>query len=168
VTEAYAFLFEYLVHNENWLPKHTQIDCLNEYLDFACLNKLFFLRRYGAKLSYELKLHRNSLEGMDEMYKTILEESLKFTHPRSHYLSDVDDGFYCAQYLRAWILETQLRAVLRDKFGEEWFNSLEAGRFLKELWFKGQKYDAAEIAEILGYDGLNPKILIREAEQHFH
>jgi len=167
VTESYAFLFEYLVHDKNWLANYIQMDRLNEYLDFAYLNKIFFLRRYGAKLSYELKLHGNSLEGMDEMYKKILEESLKFMHPRSHYLSDVDDGFYCAQYLRAWILETQLRAALKDKFGEEWFNSLEAGRFLKDLWSKGQKYDAVEVAQILGYEGLDPNILVREVEQHF-
>jgi len=167
VTESFAFLFEYLVHDENWLATHIHVDRLNEYLDFAYLNKLFFLRRYGAKLSYELKLHRNSLEGMDEVYKMTLEEALKFIHPRSHYLSDVDDGFYCAQYLRAWILETELRAVLRDKFGEKWFNSVEAGLFLKDLWSKGQKYDAVEIAHILGYEELDAAPLVREIEQHF-
>jgi len=167
VTESFAFLFEYLVHDKNWLATHIHIDRLNEYLDFAYLNKLFFLRRYGAKLSYELKLHRNSLEGIDEVYKTTLEEALKFIHPRSHYLSDVDDGFYCAQYLRAWILETQLGAVLKDKFGEKWFNSLDAGRFLRDLWSNGQKYDAMEIAQTLGYEGLDPTMLVREIEQHF-
>jgi len=167
VTEGFAFLFEYLVHDKNWLATHIQIDRLGEYLDFAYLNRLFFLRRYGAKLFYELKLHRNSLEGMGGAYKTTLEETLKFIHPRSHYLSDVDDGFYCAQYLRAWILETQLRAFLKDRFGEKWFNSLAAGRFLKDLWSKGQKYDAVEIAQTLGYDGLDPTMLAREIEQHF-
>jgi hypothetical protein len=131
------------------------------------LNKLFFLRRYGAKLSYELKLHRNSFGGMDKAYKTTLEEALQFIHPKSHYLSDVDDGFYCAEYLRAWILETQLRTALKDKFGERWFNLLEAGRFLKDLWSKGQKYDAAEIAQTLGYEELDPTMLAKEIEQHF-
>ena len=167
VTESFAFLFEYLVHDENWLATYIQIDRLDEYLDFAYLNKLFFLRRYGAKLSYELELHRDSLEGMGEAYKTVLEAALKFIHPRSHYLSDVDDGFYCAQYLRAWILETQIRAFLKDRFGEKWFNSHDAGRFLKDLWSKGQKYDAVEIAQTLGYDGLDPNMLAREIEQHF-
>jgi len=167
VTEGFAFLFEYLIHDMNWLATHVHIDRLDEYLDFAYLNKLFFLRRYGAKLSYELKLHKNSLEGMDEAYKTTLEEALKFIHPRSHYLSDVDDGFYCAHYLRAWILEAQLRAVLKDKFGEKWFNSLDAGRFLKDLWSKGQKYDAVEITQTLGYRGLDPSLLTREIEQRF-
>jgi len=167
VTESYAFIFEYLVHDQNWLEMQIPLDRFNEYLDFAYLNKLFFLRRYGAKLSYELKLHRNSLEGMDEIYKTTLEQSLKFIHPRSHYLSDVDDGFYCAHYLRAWILETQLRAVLKDKFGEEWFNSLDAGQFLKDLWSKGQKYDALETAQILGYEGLDATPLVKEIEKHF-
>ena len=34
------------------------------------------------------------------------------------YLSDVDDGFYAANYLRAWALETHLRRHLRERFGE--------------------------------------------------
>jgi hypothetical protein len=49
-TEGFAFLFEYLIHDKNWLATHIHIDHLDEYLDFAYLNKLFFLRRYGAKL----------------------------------------------------------------------------------------------------------------------
>jgi len=39
---------------------------------------------------------------------------LKFKHTEKHYLEDVDDGFYCAEYLRAWILEGQIRRPSRN------------------------------------------------------
>jgi len=161
VTETFAFLLEYLLTDENWLRQYTPLKEPNEYLDFLYLYKLYFLRRYGAKLSYELKLHTaDTLEGMDEVYKETLEAVLKFKHPGNHYLTDHDDGFYCAQYLRAWIFEELLRAALKKRFGEKWFNSREAGAFLKNLWADGQKQDVVELAKTLGYKDLNIKPLL--------
>jgi len=166
VTETYAFLLEYLLASENWLKQHTPMKNVRKYLDFLHLYKLFFVRRYGAKLPYEIKLHTSeTLEGMDKVYEATLGKVLKFKNGRSHYLVDHDDGFYCAQYLQAWIFEEQLRAVLKKKFGEEWFNSAEAGRFLTELWADGQKYDVVELAKMIGYSGLDINPLLTSIQK---
>jgi len=166
VTETFAFLLEYLLTDENWLRQYTPLKEVKEYLTFLYLYKLYFLRRYGAKLSYELKLHTaETLGGMDKIYKETLEEALKFNHPENHYLMDHDDGFYCAQYLRAWIFEEQLRATLKERFGEEWFNNNEAGTFLKNLWADGQKYDVVEIARMLGHKDLNIELLLSSLQK---
>lgn len=166
VTETYAFLLEYRLTDENWLRQNTPLKEAKEYLDFLYLYKLYFLRRYGAKLSYELKLHTaDTLKGMDRVYRETLEGALKFKHPKNHYLTDHDDGFYCAQYLRAWIFEEQLRATLKERFGKEWFNNNEAGTFLKNLWANGQKYDAVELAKMLGYKGLSMKPLLSSLQR---
>ena len=66
-------------------------------------------------------------------------------------LSDVDAFFYAACYIRAWALETHLRRVLRERFGEQWFDEREAGDFLKQLWRDGQRLPAHELlAELTG------------------
>jgi hypothetical protein len=63
----------------------------------------------------------------------------------------VDEGFYAACYLRAWALEAHWRAALIERFGERWFASAEAGRWLKRLWREGQRLDADELlGEVLG------------------
>lgn len=166
VTETFAFLLEYLLTDENWLRQNTSLKEAEEYLDFLYLYKLYFLRRYGAKLSYELKLHTaGTLKGIDEVYKETLEEALKFKHPKNHYLTDHDDGFYCAQYLRAWIFEEQLRATLKEGFGEKWFDNNEAGTFLRNLWADGQKYDAVELAQMLGYKDLSIEPLLSSLQR---
>lgn len=166
VTETYAFLLEYLLANENWLKQHTPIKNAKKYLNFLHLYKLFFVRRYGAKLSYEIKLHTSeTLEGMDKVYEASLNKVLKFENGKNHYLVDHDDGFYSAQYLQAWIFEEQLRATLQKKFGEEWFNSAEAGKLLMKLWADGQKYDAVELAKILGYNGLDINPLLTSIQK---
>lgn len=166
VSETYAFLIEYLSNDRNWLRRHIEMEDHSSYLEFAYLTKLFFLRRYGAKLKYEMLIHSQGLSGMDEVYSKTLEETLVFRHPPNHYLADMDDGFYAAQYLRAWIFEAQLRAVLQEKYGDEWFLDSRAGNYLKDLWSSGQKYDVVELAQMIGYSGLDINPLVDEITEN--
>jgi hypothetical protein len=101
---------------------------------------------------------------MGDEYKATLQKALKFKHTEKHYLEDVDDGFYCAEYLRAWIFEAQLREALVEKFGEGWFENEKAGDYLKELWSYGQKYKADELVQTIGYVELDPDPLLEEIE----
>ena len=41
--------------------------------------------------------------------------------------------------------EAQLRAYLRERFGNAWFTRREAGSLLRELWEEGQKPTADEL-----------------------
>jgi hypothetical protein len=115
--------------------------------------KLALLRRYSAKLAYELELHGGSVE-LDEMptrYSGLLGEALEVPWPRESWLADVDQGFYAACYLRAWALESRWRAAIRERFGEAWFGSAAAGEWIKGLWGRGQGLDAQELlAETVG------------------
>lgn len=167
VTETYAFILQYLTMNEKWIKNNTSMNSrkLSEYLDFVYTQKVYFLRRYAAKLRYELMLHQRGLKGMDDAYKRTLESVLKFKHPKNHYLTDLDDGFYASQYLRAWLFEAQLRLELEEKFGDDWFLKKAAGDYLKSLWAEGQKYNVEEISEGIGYE-LGPKELIEDFKAH--
>jgi len=161
VTEAFAFLFEYLTQNENWLRQYISPEATKDYLDFALLYTLFYLRSYSAEISYEIRLHTSpTLEGLDSAYTKMMEKVLTFRHPPIHYLITVDDALYCAQYLQAWMFEAQLRSIMEEKFGKEWFNNPKTGEFLKGLWAYGQKYNVAELAQQLGYSGLDIEPLL--------
>jgi hypothetical protein len=165
VTEAYAFLFQYLLLNEAWLHRLLRIKDSAEYLKLERFRRLWFLRRYASKLLYEQKLH-SQLEGAQLEYVNILGGSLGVAIAPENYLADTDDAFYCAQYLRAWILEAQLRSWLERQFGPEWFASKEAGDYLASLWKQGQELRAEELAQEMGYEGLQPEYLIAELVEH--
>lgn len=162
LTEGFAFLLEYLLTNTRWLAKFTQMKDPRQFLEFVYLYKLYFLRRYAAKLSYELALHNNGLKTAPAEYKDKLESSLLFKHPVSHYLTDVDDGFYTANYLRAWIFEAQVKRTLIDHYGDSWFEKREAGVQLQKWWSLGQKYRVEEMLRDLGYKGLELAPLVEE------
>lgn len=149
ITEAFAFLFDHLVENPAWLRARLDVqDPDGALAAHARATRLIYLRRYAAKLSYELDVHRPDQPGDDalrERYATLLGDAARVRWPRETYLADLDPGFYVAAYLRAWALETHLRAHLRERFGERWFERREAGELLRELWRDGQRLSAEEL-----------------------
>jgi hypothetical protein len=161
VTEGYAFLFQYLLLNRRWLRRVLHLRDSGEYLRLAHFRKLWLLRRYAGKLLYEQQLH-TELDGAERKYTDILGHALGVAIRAENYLADTDDAFYCAQYLRAWIFEVQLRRFLEDQFGVEWFATRGAGEYLISLWRRGQEHPVEELARGIGYDGLDAKYLIQE------
>jgi hypothetical protein len=169
VHESYAFLLQHLTESPAWwyeVMGVKQLDSavvtmpgaptLRQCLAFMRFDRFYMLRRYSAKLTYEIEFYkrggiasdRNTLRGR---YSRLLEDELRFPYPAERYLDDFDRGFYVAQYLQAWIWEVQLRRHLEHEFGEAWFTQKRAGDFLRELWSVGMTYDITETAQRLGY-----------------
>ncbi len=165
ISETFAFLFEDITATPRWLVDVLRIPMRDaeRYRRFSLFHKLWFLRRYIAKLEYELALHDEGPSGMDTAYRDLLGESLHLPIPPERYLQDVDDAFYVAGYLRAWIFERQLENFLMDRFGEGWYQSREAGKFLLSLWAVGLRDPVDEMARTrLGVKGLDPAPLIEQ------
>ena len=87
------------------------------------------------------------------------------TVPAENYLADVDDGFYCASYLRAWMLEGALRLLLQENYGMDWYASRDAGDWLKALWADGQHLTAERLLLRHGGGRLNTDPLRHLFEQ---
>jgi hypothetical protein len=161
VTEGYAFLFDNLIRNRHWLREVLEAPECEDYVKFSRFHKLWFLRRYGAKLLYEQELHAR-VEDPASRYTDILGNTLKVGIAPEKYLEDVDDAYYAAQYLRAWIFEVQMRHYLEREYGPAWFTKPAAGRFLIDLWQQGQRDNVVELARQMGYEGLNLEPLMEE------
>jgi hypothetical protein len=164
VTEAFAFLFEHLLTDPVWLREHLGSEPPG-YPAFAALHTLAIVRRYCAKLDYELELHSSaSLDGLPDRYAELLGATAGVAYPPTDYLDDVDAGFYCTCYLRAWALEAQLREHLRTEFGRRWYASPGAGALLRELWSLGQSVRAEELLRTATGAGLDFCAVTAEAE----
>jgi hypothetical protein len=146
VTEGWAFLFEHLVSDPTWLAARLDAPRPDDYVRFDALNELFLARRYSAKLAYEVELHSGAeLDGLPERYAAHLTAATCVPYPPQDHLTDVDPGFYCTYYLRAWALESHLSQHLRERFGRDWFRRREAGMLLRELWELGQSLTAEQL-----------------------
>lgn len=150
VTEAYAFVLESILAEPAWAEAHLAPHLRERYVWQQRVLRLFMVRRYAAKLRYELDLHTQGLGGAAENYKKHLDRVLVFSNPAEHHLIDLDDAFYAANYLRAWALEAVLRGQLKARFGERWWEQPGAGDFLRGLWEHGQAFTPEEVAERAG------------------
>ena len=155
VTEAFAMLFEHMVFAPSWLTKYTGLggERQRAFRRSQAFALLAILRRYAAKLRYELELHRApTLAAGAAAYVPLLSEATGFRYAAEDALLDLDDGFYAARYLRAWQLEALLAAALTERFDEDWFRNPRSGQWLLDLFARGQRDDAAALADaVLGH-----------------
>ena len=155
VTEGWAMLLEHLTIDPVWLERRLDFPRPHEYAAEGATQLLWLVRRYCAKLLYELEFHSSAEPtALRPRYVELLSDATKVAPASSDYLADMDDGFYASQYLRAWALEAQLRAYLRERFGNTWFAKREAGSLLRELWSEGQKPTADELLKDVTGDTL--------------
>jgi len=166
VTEGYAFLFSYLLISPTWLEDFLRIEDANKIISFLLTNKFYMLRRYSGKIIYETIFHDGSpIEGKGEFYKEILSSACMVEYAQEKYLSDLDEGFYVSNYLRAWLFEAQLRQYFEEKYGPKWYASKKIGDLLREMWYYGQKYNVEEILDQLGLGELSIEPLINQFQK---
>src|SRR5581483_9208764 len=146
VTEGWASLFEHLVDEPAWLNRRLDVPGVAKIANAAAVTELYYVRRYCAKLLYEIEFFQaEDPASMRPRYAELLTEALKLPARAENYLADIDGSFYVTGYLRSWAFEAQLRDFLRAEFGNEWFARREAGDLLRELWSLGQGPTADEL-----------------------
>lgn len=146
VTEGWAMLLQHLTDEPAWLTRRLDFPRPDEFAAEGATGLLFFVRRYSAKILYELEFHAaDDPTTMQDRYVELLSDALKISPSPTDYLADIDAGFYVSSYLRSWAFESQLRDYLREEFGTAWFSQREAGSLLRELWSLGQRPTAEEL-----------------------
>ena len=146
VTEGWAMLFEHLVTEPAWLNRRLDVPKVAELAHEGAVSLLYFVRRYSAKLLYEIEFFQApEITAMRGRYAELLGDALKLQINPESYLDDIDGGFYVTGYLRSWAFEAQLRDFLRSEFGSDWFARRQAGDLLRELWALGQGPTADEL-----------------------
>ena len=150
VTEGWAMLMEHLVQDAAWLNRRLDVPHPGEFVAEGGTSLLYLVRRYCAKLLYEIELHEaDDPVPLRKRYVEILADALKIEPSETDYLGDVDAGFYVTEYVRAWAFEAQLKRFFREKFGSTWFARRDAGSLLRELWSEGQRLTADELLKEL-------------------
>jgi hypothetical protein len=166
VREVFALLFEGLLQEELWLSDSLKYDESREFRHALAVQKLLRLRRYAAKLNYEIELHAGKLASTaGSRYSELLTDAVRVRCDESDHLRDVEDGFTCANYLRAATFEAQLREQLKTKYGSRWWTSRKAGDYLIDLWNTGGRYKCEELAKMidlgeLSFDWLAEECLV--------
>jgi hypothetical protein len=167
VTEGWAMLLQHLTDSPAWLTRRLDFPRPEDYAAEGMVWLLFFVRRYSAKLLYEIEFHGDGdLAQMPSRYVELLGDALRIEPSRANYLADIDEGFYVNAYLRSWAFEAQMHDHLRTRFGNEWFASRDAGSLLRELWAEGQRPTADELLEEVSGAAIEMEAVADRVREH--
>ena len=165
VPETFSTLIEYLTFDPHWLDTYVQMPLHRDFVSYFGTVELYKIRRYSARLLYEIRLHRDTVDGKHQDYTNLMSAAVKFQVPPERYLVDLNPAFYSAGYLQAWVCYAHLQDCLRKNYGDKWFTNPKAGEFLKEVWATAQKYKAREFVQMLGYDRFEITPLVNYIEE---
>ncbi len=151
VTEAYAMLFDHRMQDRGWLLRYTELGKARsaDFLRMAGFEELHFLRRYCAKLIYEVQLYAGGAAWtqLPDLYRATLTAATTFQYQTADAFVDVDPRYYSARYLRAWQLQSLLDEHLVSRFDSDWYRNPAAGPWItRELFASGQRSTADEVA----------------------
>lgn len=150
VIEAYASLFDHFLLDEAWLKRYLRLpsQVARDAARVAAFNNLVLLRRYCAKLSYEISLYeRGASDALADEYESRLTNALFVGVDKGFFLYDVDPQLYASRYLRAWALEARFHSQLQSRFNEDYWRNPATGTWLKNLSAQGHGEDAAELSK---------------------
>jgi hypothetical protein len=167
LTELYSYILESISREPGWHAEHFGLsdEEAARNADATTFLEAMLYRRYAAKLRFELDFWtRFPTEGGGSPagYSEGLTAATGIHYRADQYLSDMDAGFYSADYLRAWIRSPQLADHLRREVGEQWWRTPETGERLRALFFEGTRPLSEDIAVRLGYDPLDTGPLVAE------
>jgi hypothetical protein len=166
LTEIYSYIVEAISREPGWHAEHFGLsdrDAEDNAEATVFLEALLY-RRYTAKLQFELDFWSRFAEvgASPEGYSDRLTAAVGVRYRPDAFLSDMDAGFYTADYLRAWIRAAQLRAHLAREVGEDWWRRRETGDRLRALFAEGTRPSSEEIAVRLGFDPLDTGPMLEE------
>ncbi|MCX6900294.1 MAG: hypothetical protein NT105_16555 [Verrucomicrobia bacterium] len=169
LTEIYAFLLQNITLDALWLEEtlHMSRKLAERIRYYRVLCDLYMYRRYIAKLQAEFAFfcqHEDKGQASlsnGKTYAQTLTEYTGFIYQPGGYLFDMDEGFYSADYLRAWVGEAQLADYLQRNFSERWWADKRAGKFLVDLWRSASTQEAEQVLGGLGCPALDTACLER-------
>jgi hypothetical protein len=167
LTEIYSYIVEAITREPGWHALHFGLDdaTAGENAEAGRFLEALMYRRYAAKLRYELGFwdaFPSERGGSSRDYSPLLTEATGLRYDERGYLSDMDAGFYSADYLRAWIRCAQLVAHLRREVGEDWWRSAGTGEILRGLFAEGTVPSSEDVAARIGFEPLDTAPLVAE------
>ena len=160
LTEIYSYIVEAITREPGW---HEHYFGAPENAEAPVFLEALLYRRYTAKLQFELEFWSGFPNGAGGgQYSKRLTDATGIRYRPDAFLSDMDAGFYSADYLRAWIRSSQLRTYLVREIGEDWWRNAKTGDHLRELWREGTKPSSEEIAARMGFAPLDTGPLVAE------
>jgi hypothetical protein len=166
LTEIYSYIVEAISREPEWHARYFGLsdEEAQRNAEATTFLEALLFRRYVAKLQFELEFWDRFADdgGTAAGYQERLTAATGIVYRSDAFVSDMDAGFYSADYLRAWIRSAQLRRFLQREVGDDWWRQPATGERLRALFLEGTKPTSEEVARRLGFDPHDTQPLLAE------
>ncbi len=165
IPSAYHALFELMVEEPAWVAKHIEPKdaSATEVADAFRLRRLRTIRQAAGDFLFQLQLHTDPRVA-PETYNTVMEEALlwKRTGNDADAYLEANDDFRSGGELLGYVVAAQIRAALREQWGENWFENKELAKKLEQGAARGYRQSLDEFLAIWGVTGFDAGVLSAE------
>jgi hypothetical protein len=166
LTEIYSYVVQSVAREPGWHERHFGLppEQAAENAEAAGFIAMLMFRRSVGKVEFELEFWSAFWEqgAKPERYAELITDAIGLRQRADSYLADMDEGFYSADYLRAYIRSAQVRDYLRREVGEDWWRNEKTGEFLRSLMAEGTRPTSEEVGARLGYAPFDARPLLAE------
>jgi hypothetical protein len=166
LTEIYSYICEAIVREPEWHARYFGLsdEEAAQNADACVFLEAVLFRRYEAKLRFELAFWSRFAEvgGTPDGYEEWLTAASGVHYRPDAYLSDMDSGFYSADYSRAWVRSAQLRRYLIEHVGDDWWRNPATGELLGGFFHESTRPSSEDFAARIGYEPLDTAPLLHE------
>lgn len=161
VTKTWSQLFELLVEDPVWLTRFAQLTGarLDRYLAASAAWDLYLARLAAGRFLFELAAAKQPDASREALFAEHLGRALQVPIEAEDYAVSAlrqDPFFGEVIALEGAFLSHQLQAQLKARFGPSWWETKDAGDWLRSLASHGHALNARELAREAGETRLNP------------
>lgn len=159
--DLFAGWFEHILADPAWAAGRLSIPRGDPYFARRAFAMLFRLRLAAASLNAML-----TPGGSDWQAQLSAALHIRLDPSETDWLRSRIPGRLAAARLTVLpVLEAELRRYLQLQFGENWYDEVACGKFLKGLWQEGRRTDLAELQKIIGAERLDGGVMMTEIER---
>lgn len=161
--ETFSTFFENLISDYDYLTKELKFSKTEaeeivkrmEFLDlfaitFYCANSIFKMDYWKKNMSME-----QANDYYSKMIKKYMGVEVDGRYWQLHHILP-ESVLYVPSYLLAMIRASELKTLLVKNYGNDWYNNISAGNYIKSLMVNGTE------SPIASFENSNPSALIRE------
>ncbi len=155
VAEIFSIFLERLTKNRRYLSSLGVQDeqTLTDIEERNSFMELFFVTFYTANSLMKAEFWRKnlSMEKASDLYAKLIKEYAGFEMPGQYWMLHhilPDAIMYVPSYLLAAVRAAELDHHLQERFGEEWWTQVEAGRYIREIMEPGAGIDLSRFSRL--------------------
>ena len=156
INEISSIFLERLTRNQKYLKKQLKISNkgkLDKIIELNNFMELFFVTFYSANslTKMDFWVNKRSIENTNKIYSSMMKKYTNIEMPGQYWMLHhimPESIMYVPSYLLAAVRAAELEKKIEELYGENWWESEEAGKYLRSMMKDGANINLQEFSKL--------------------